>query len=98
MDLYKYAFWFSPFVGSDLIMDCFENSVMIRELDMRASPYDMAPFGLTPVRVETAEGRREYADAQHELMVRSDPLRERLAKTLQLLANCDEDAARLEDH
>lgn len=98
MDLYKYAFWFSPFVGSDLIMDCFENSVMIRELDMRASPYDMAPFGLTPVRVETAEGRREYADAQHELMVRSDPLRERLAKTLQLLANCDEHAAGLEDH
>jgi hypothetical protein len=98
MDLYKYAFWFSPFVGSDLIMDCFENSVMIRELDMRASPYDMAPFGLTPVRVETAEGRREYADAQHELMVRSDPLRERLAKTLLLLAQCDEDAARLEDH
>lgn len=85
MDVYKYAFWFSPFVGSDLIMDCFENAVRIRELDMRASPYDMEPFGLAPVRVETAEGRREYADAQRELMEHTNPLREQLAAAITLL-------------
>ena len=98
MDVYKYAFWFSPFVGSDLIMDCFENAVRIRQLDMRASPYDMEPFGLAPMRVETPEGRREYADAQRELMEHTNPLREQLAQALLLLAQCDEDAARLEDH
>ena len=82
MDLYKYAFWFSPFVGSDLVMDCFENAVRIRELDMRASPYDMEPFGLTAVHVETAEGRREYADLQRGLIESTSPLRERLAAVL----------------
>jgi 23S rRNA G2445 N2-methylase RlmL len=58
----------------------------------------MEPFGLAPVRVETAEGRREYADAQRELMEHTNPLREQLAQALLLLAQCDEDAARLEDH
>jgi len=42
----------------------------------------MEPFGLAPVRVETAEGRREYADAQRELMEHTNPLRERLADVL----------------
>lgn len=98
MDLYKYAFWFSPFVSSDLIMDCFENAVRIRELDMRASPYDMEPFGLAPVHVETPEGRREYAHLQAGLIESTSPLRERLTQTLLLLAQCDEDAARFEDH
>ncbi len=83
MDLYKYAFWFSPLVSSDLVMDCFENAAQARELDMRASPYDMAPFGLDPVRVETPEGRREYAAEQRSLMERTDPLRQRLLTVLQ---------------
>ena len=60
-------------------------AVRIRELDMRASPYDMEPFGLAPVRVETAEGRREYADAQRELMEHTNPLREQLAAAITLL-------------
>lgn len=85
MDLYKYAFWFSPFVGSDLVMDCFENAARIRELDMRASPYDMAPFDLTPVCVESAEGRREYVALQQELIGSTTPLRERLAAALACL-------------
>jgi hypothetical protein len=63
-------------------MDCFENAVRIRELDMRASPYDMEPFGLTAVHVETAEGRREYADLQRGLIETTSPLRARLATAL----------------
>ena len=82
MDLYKYAFWFSPLVASDLIADCFENAARARELDMRASPYDMSPFGHEPIRVETPEGRREYAVEQMSLMDVSAPLRERLLSAL----------------
>ena len=82
MDLYKYAFWFSPLVPSDLVADCFENAARARELDMRASPYDMSPFGLEPIRVETPEGRREYATEQRALMERTAPLRGRLITAL----------------
>jgi hypothetical protein len=85
MDLYKYAFWFSPLVSSDLVADCFENAMRARELDMRASPYDMAPFGLEPIRVETPEGRREYAARQQELMTMTGPLRQRLTEVLKQL-------------
>ena len=82
MDLYKYAMWFQPFVGSDLVADCFEVARSARELDMRASPYDVSGFGLEPIRVETADGRRAYADAQRILMARTTPLRERLRASL----------------
>ena len=82
MDLYKYAFWFSPFISSELVMDCFENAARARELDMRASPYDMTAFGLEPIRVETPEGRREYAAQQRRLMAATAPLRTRLAAAL----------------
>lgn len=87
MDLYKYAFWFSPLVPSDLVMDCFELATRARELDMRASPYDMAPFGLRPLRVETPEGRQEYVAEQRMLMEATAPLRIRLLERLtQLVA------------
>ncbi len=92
MDLYKYAFWFSPLVPSDLIMDCFENAVSAREIDMRASPYDMDPFGLEPIRVETAEGRREYAAAQQDLMASTAPLRARLITALSGLRQADRES------
>ena len=82
MDLYKYAFWFSPLVSSDLVADCFDNAARARELDMRASPYDVSGFGLEPIRVETADGRREYAREQQQLMERTVPLRGRLLSTL----------------
>ncbi len=85
MDLYKYAFWHSPFVPSDLVLDCFLNAALARELDMRASPYDMAAFGLEPIRVETPEGRRHYADEQRRMMERTAPLRARLLDALSQL-------------
>jgi hypothetical protein len=78
MDLYKHAFRLSPMVPSDLVADCFELARDIRVLDMRASPYDLADLGLDPVRIETPEGRREYADAQRAFAERGAPLRQRL--------------------
>ena len=85
MDMYKYAFWFSPMVPSSLVVDCFENAARARTLDMRASPYDMRPFGLEPIRVETPEGRREYARLQQDLMAATTPLRARLLTALKPL-------------
>ena len=78
MDLYKHAFRLTPLVSSDLVADCFELAWDIRELDMRAAPYDLRPLGLEPVRVETPEGKQEYAEAQRRFAQRGEPLRARL--------------------
>jgi len=79
MDLYKHAFRLSPMVSSDLVADCFELACDIRVLDMRAAPYDLADLGFEPVRIETADGKREYAAAQAAFAERGAPLRARLA-------------------
>ena len=82
MDLYKYAQWFHPYVASELAADCFALARDARALDMQASPYDCSSLSLDPVRVETADGRVEYARRQRELMGRAAPLRGRLIETL----------------
>jgi hypothetical protein len=78
MDLYKHAFRLWPLVGSDLVADCFVLAWDVREVDMRASPYDFADLGVDPIRIETPEGKREYAGWQREFAQRAAPLRERL--------------------
>jgi hypothetical protein len=78
MDLYKHAFRLTPMVCSDLVADCFELARDIRELDMRASPYDLTGLGYEPVRIETPEGKREYTAAQRAFAERGAPLRARL--------------------
>jgi hypothetical protein len=78
MDLYKWAYKLSPWTPSELVADCFELAVAAREIDMRASPYDLAALGLPPIPVETPEGRLDYQQAQRELAARAVPLRERL--------------------
>ena len=83
MDLYKHAFRLSPMICSDLVADCFELAWEVRELDMRASPYDLADLGYEPVRIETADGRQQYAAEQRGFAERGAMLRSRL------LAGCD---------
>jgi len=78
MDLYKWAFKLAPFVPAELVADCFELARDIRELDMRASPYDIASLGFPPVRIETPEGRSDYEQHQRAFAARSAPLRSRL--------------------
>jgi hypothetical protein len=82
MDLYKWTFKAMPWAGSDLLLDCFELAMELRDLDMRASPYDLAAFGLEPVRIETSEGRREYEQEQARLAAKAAPLRQRLIDAL----------------
>ncbi|WP_405094770.1 3-methyladenine DNA glycosylase [Micromonospora sp. NBC_01412] len=82
MDLYKWAYKLSPLVCSELVADGFALAREIRALDMRASPYDLAALGYPPVRVETPEGRAEYATAQRGFAERAAVLRARLLAAL----------------
>lgn len=82
MDLYKWAYKLSPAVPSGLVMDCFELARDIRELDMRASPYDLTELGYTPVPIETPQGKAEYAAAQRGFAARGQALRDRLLAAL----------------
>ena len=94
MDLYKHAFRLSPLVPSELVADCFELARDIRVLDMRAAPYDLAGLGIVPVRVETPEGKQEYAAAQRGFAERGVPLRTRLIEACELLRDTGRTGAR----
>jgi hypothetical protein len=78
MDLYKWAAKAMPWIGTELLLDCFELALELRHLDMRASPYDLSKWGCEPVRIETAEGRRIYEAEQRRLAAEAALLRERL--------------------
>jgi hypothetical protein len=78
MDLYKWAYKLSPATPGELVADCFELAVEIRELDMRASPYDLREHGYEPVAIETAEGKASYVAAQRGFAERGTVLRQRL--------------------
>ncbi|CAM3403886.1 3-methyladenine DNA glycosylase [Nocardioides dubius] len=89
MDLYKHAFRMMPLLPSSLVLEAFELAWDIRALDMRASPYDLSGLpeadgeDWSPVQIETAEGKREYADLQRQFSERAEPIRRRL------IAECD---------
>jgi hypothetical protein len=85
MDLYKHAFRLTPMIRSDLVADCFELARDIRELDMRAAPYDLADLGFEPVRIETAEGKAAYVRAQRAFAERGAPLRRSLIEECERL-------------
>jgi hypothetical protein len=85
MDLYKWAYKFWPWIPSDNVREAFLLAWDARELDMRASPYDLRGIGFEPVRIETPGGREEYRTAQQELARRAVPVRERLAAAYRAL-------------
>ncbi|MBB5435049.1 3-methyladenine DNA glycosylase [Nocardiopsis composta] len=82
MDLYKWSYKLTPLVPAELVADCFELARDIRELDMRASPYDLSGHGYEPVRIETAEGKAAYLEAQRGFAERARALRARLIGVL----------------
>ncbi|WP_298888997.1 3-methyladenine DNA glycosylase [uncultured Serinicoccus sp.] len=86
MDLYKWCFKLAPAVPSDLTLQAFHLARDIRELDMRAAPYDLRDLGYEPVRIETSEGKRKYAEAQRGFARRSNALRQQLLEVLDPLA------------
>jgi hypothetical protein len=83
MDVYKWAYKLLPLVDSDLVMDAFELAWQIREMDMRAAPYDLRAWGYEPIRVETPAGKKQYATMQRDFAARSTQLRQRLLNSLQ---------------
>ncbi len=87
MDLYRFSYKIAPFCPSDVVADAFELARIAREVDMRASPYDLSAFGFAPIKIETREGREEYVESQRELFTRAQPVRKRVLEVYQRLLN-----------
>jgi hypothetical protein len=85
MDCYKWAFKLGPLVEAELVMDCLELAADARELDMRASPYDLSAYGFEPIEIETPAGRAEYVRIQQLVARRAEPLRAGLIDRCDLL-------------
>ena len=84
MDVYKWAAKLGPIVPGELLLDAFELSRDIREVDMRASPYDVTAFTgaggrpLAAIAIETPAGKAEYSALQRGFAARGNGLRERV--------------------
>ena len=78
MDVYKWATKLGPLIPGELLLDCFELARDIRQLDMRASPYDLGDWGYTPIAIETPEGKAEYSRQQAAFAERGNLLRARV--------------------
>lgn len=85
MDLYRWTMKLVPAVTSDLVLDAFALAREIRVVDMRASPYDVTSFDLDPIEVETANGKREYAELQAAFARRGGDLRARIVAGVEAL-------------
>lgn len=85
MDLYKWAYKLGPLVASELVMDGLALAADAREIDMRASPYELTDYGFEPIAIETPAGRAEYVRAQQAIADRAAPLRAALADACDLL-------------
>jgi hypothetical protein len=79
MDLYKWATKLWPWIGSEFIAKTFLHALEGRELDMRASPYDLQAEGYAPICIETEEGRKEYQLLQQQYTQNALGLRQELA-------------------
>lgn len=82
MDLYKWAYKSMPWISSRLLWETFGLATKARELDMRASPYDLRKFGYAPIPIETESGREQYQTLQKELASQAATLRKSLINAL----------------
>ncbi|MET0897488.1 MAG: 3-methyladenine DNA glycosylase [Mycobacterium sp.] len=89
MDLYKWSAKLGPLINSALLLDCLELAADAREVDMRASPYDLSEYGFAAIRIENATGRAEYVRCQSELSQRAASLRSALRDRCDLLLVAD---------
>lgn len=78
MDLYRYAYKIAPWSSGELIADAFSLAWKARQIDMRASPYDLRSLGVEPLAIETRAGQEEYVELQRGLARLAEPLRQRL--------------------
>ena len=89
MDLYKWCYKLGPLIESQLLVDCLELAADARELDMRASPYDLTHLGFEPITVEEPAGRAEYVRRQGLISERAAPLRAAVVAWCDRLLACD---------
>jgi hypothetical protein len=85
MDLYRFCYKVAPWIESELVADAFALARSARELDMRASPYDLAEFGFAPIPIESADGRAQYVRLQREIARSAEPVRERVLSAYRLI-------------
>jgi hypothetical protein len=82
MDLYKISYKLGPLVPGELLLDAFELAREVRQVDMRASPYDLSALGYPPIRIETPAGKAEYVASQRSFAERGGEHRGRLIDLL----------------
>ncbi|HAC15532.1 MAG TPA: hypothetical protein DCE78_06255 [Bacteroidetes bacterium] len=85
MDLYKWTYKLHPWLGSDLLWDAFLLAHETRYFDMQASPYDLSAYGLSPIPIETPEGRQTYVNGQKSIAERAEMVRRNLISALKEL-------------
>ena len=86
MDLYRWAYKFHPWVSSELVAATFLLALEIREIDMRASPYDVSDYTNKPaIAIETTQGKSEYVELQKDFTERAQPIRKQLLCKLRKL-------------
>ncbi|GAA4906642.1 hypothetical protein GCM10025789_27570 [Tessaracoccus lubricantis] len=85
MDLYRWAGKLSPAVGSEVLFEAFLLARDIREVDMQASAYDLTEWGYPPIKVETAEGRAQYASRQRAFAERAVPIRREILRAIEAM-------------
>lgn len=89
MDLYKFSFKIAPYCASDVVAAAFELAKEAREIDMRASPYDLREFGYEPIRIEEREGCEEYVCLQKALANRAQNVREAVLREYRKLLSSE---------
>ena len=85
MDLLKWHLKLTPWLMSDGLSDLFEFALQAREVDMRASPYDVRLLDLEPICIETSEGRRQYVQEQRQIADRGSVFRAELIARIRSL-------------
>ena len=102
MDLFKWASKLFPLIDSEIILEALAVALQAREVDMRASPYDLTAyrhgqlggtFRCDPICVETPEGRRQYAVEQGRLYAMAAPVRVRLIQGYEAVLDATEAGA-----
>lgn len=78
MDLYRFCYKIAPWIESELLADAFALARFAREIDMRASPYNLREIGFQPICIETADGRAEYVRWQRKISECARPIRQRV--------------------
>lgn len=66
-----------------MLLDRLGLAAAVREVDMRASPYDLGDYGYPAITIEDAVGRAEYVRCHSAIAERAAPPR------VALLARCD---------